>query len=237
LTIRRLLVHLASVALLVAVGVAHATVIPVISGDGTETCTQGPALTAGAPCTVHIINDLDTTWQTANPLGRGAEWISYNDTGPLETTLAPPRGSSANPDGTAVIAVFSEALQALAGDVLTLSIWADDTVRIGIDGLTLFQPCFITAGDFLCPATPVAFDPARGGSLQYTFGATGLHTLVFEVYQTGVGTTPNGNPLGLLYSGEFQRAVPEPATVPLVGLGVLALAVVGRRGARRHPLS
>lgn len=207
----------------------YAATSPIISGDGTETCIEGPALHEGAACSLHIISDLDTTWQTANPLGQGAKWISYADTGPLGTTLAPPRGSSANPGGTTVVAIFTEAFQARVGDAINLFVWADDTVRIRIDGLVVLDTCFNVSGDFLCPDTPVAFDPPRGGYVQHSFGAPGLHTVAFEVYQTGILGSPNNNPFGLLYSGELQTAVPLPAALPLFLSGLAAVGVVARK--------
>ena len=62
-----------------------ATVI--ISGDGTETCTQGSALGSGS-CNVQTINPA-TVWQPNNPEGNGALWISYADTGRPGTVTAP----------------------------------------------------------------------------------------------------------------------------------------------------
>jgi hypothetical protein len=152
------------------------------------------------------------------------------------TTFAPAGAGTNNLDGKTVVAIFEEQLFMTVGDVLSLSIWADDTASVTLDGIELIKPCFVSAG-FGCGNTPIAFDGARGGTLLYEATSAGVHTLAFGVYQFVGWNTTEGNPFGLLYSGELQRAVPEPATAPLFALGVLALALVGRRGTRRYPLS
>lgn len=224
------------VALAAAASSIDATTLPIVSGDGTETCVYGPALSIGGTCLVQVIERLDPAWQTANALGQGERWISYADTGPQGSTLAPPRGSAENPDGTTVVAVFKERIAAMSGDILDLYLWADDTVRIAIDGLVLMEPCFVTAANFLCPNTPTAFDPLRGGYLEHHFGAAGSYDLTFEVYQIGVGTTPSGNPFGLMYSGELTSAVPLPGALSLFVSGLAAAVGAGfwlRRSCRR----
>ena len=61
--------------------------VPLLSGDGTETCSKGMLL-GGGTCTVQVITP-HPLWQPAHPAGSQAVWASYNDTGYGGTTLAP----------------------------------------------------------------------------------------------------------------------------------------------------
>src|SRR5262245_51030653 len=109
----------------------EAEALPLLSGDGTETCSQGLLLGGGA-CTVHAITP-HPLWQPAHPAGSQAVWIAYHDTGYGGTTLAPW-------DFTNPLMTITETFVAGTGATLHLDVWADDTARIRIDGTEVIAP-------------------------------------------------------------------------------------------------
>jgi hypothetical protein len=235
--VRKLIRVLTALVGIAVVGIAlsfpvHAAIIPIISGDGTETCEQGPGLIAGESCTVQILT-ADDDWTSENPYGSGARWISYANTSPPGTDFAPAGYGTNNPDGKAVIAYFQEQFFMAAGDLLSLTVWADNTVQVTINGVVLIEPCYVTSGNFACASTPVAFDWARMGTLLYEATDAGVHTLRFGVFQFVGNMNTAGNPFGLLYAGQLTTSVPEPATIAVFGLGLVGLAVTRQRRTTR----
>lgn len=223
--------------LALAAPIPQASAVPIITGDG-ETWTGGAAIGGGAGSTVAI--DAHPLWQPAHPDGSLAEWVSYANTGFGGTQLAPRLGSPTNPDGTAVIMTVDEIFFAGAGDVLNVKVWADDTARVRIDGLVLAEPNF---SQNICTDGVIGCEPGKAGVFSHVFSATGIHTLSFDVFQVGSGSTPSSNPFGVLYVGELTqterqpRATPEPASLMLLGVGLVAVGIVTRAGLRRHRAS
>jgi hypothetical protein len=209
----RLLGAVCGLVLFILAPVTQASTI-IISGDGTETCTQGPALGSG-PCNVQTI-DPATVWQQNNPGGSDALWISYADTGRPGTVTAP----------IGHAATFSETFSANAGSVLSLEVWADNTAAVVIDGLTVFNANFTS--DAYCADGPIGCEAGEPGIINYIFQDAGEHTLSIDVYQGGSFDAPPGNPFGLLYTGSLT-AVPIPAAVWLFGSGLLGLIGMARR--------
>ena len=193
--------------------VAHAATV-IISGDGTETCTQGPALGSGS-CNVQTISPA-STWQQNNPGGSDALWISYADTGRPGTVTAP----------AGHVATFSESFSTGAGSILYLEVWADNTAEVSIDSVTVFSANF--SSDAVCASGPIGCEPGEQGIINYTFLDSGAHTLSIDVYQGGSAETPPGNPFGLLYTGTLT-AVPIPPALWLFGSGLLGLVGMARR--------
>jgi hypothetical protein len=153
------------------------------SGDGTESCLLGPRL-GGAPCSVVLINP-NPSWESNNPNGRGAAWISFGDTGT-------PGSESPPSSRTEPIMTISERFEAKIGDRLAIDIWADDTAEVFLDGASIFKANF---SQDICAAGPIGCEPGENGRIEYVFEETGEHTLSFDVYQVG------GGPFGLMYSG------------------------------------
>lgn len=215
-----------ALAILAAAAAATVQAAPIVSGDGTETCVAGVPIGNG-PCNVVIV-DEHPLWQ---PSGTG-QWISYADTGYKGTVLAPPSGT------TWVFSVF-EQFTVIAPSSLTLSVWADDTAGVLLDGVML-APLTGSAPNFVqqtCAKGSLGCEPAEAGVFTSALTA-GAHTLEFQVYQVGTGPTPALNPFGLLYEGDtgagalgVVSAGPSAAVVPLPASGLLLVGAVAGVGA------
>ncbi|MEZ5543134.1 MAG: VPLPA-CTERM sorting domain-containing protein [Pseudomonadota bacterium] len=212
-----------------------------ISGDGDEACFSPLLPGAGPNCTAQNVT-LHPGWQPNNPMGNGAQWISYADTGYLGSTLAvAPGGDVTN----SVMQIRESITGVTAGARLILNVWADDTADIALrydDGsgeftgaqlTTLFAPNFTQ--DHYCTNGPIGCEPGEGARIEYVFtpadialAGTGEFYLLFTTFQVGSGTTNHDNPFGLLYSGQIST-VPLPPAFWLFGSGMLGLAACARR--------
>jgi hypothetical protein len=211
---------------------ATAFATPIISGDGEgwtsglgAVCTQ---VGSGAPCfgtTVGI--DAHPAWQDDSLTSPLAAWVSYADTGYNGAVLAPRAGSAANPIGQTPIFEITESFTGAAGAPLSLRFWADDTLAIFFNGSLVKAPVF---DQDTCASAPIGCEPDEFWDL---FGTTtgALDTVRIVAYQVGTGTDTTTNPFGVLYSGTYTPAVPEPAVLALFGIGA---AVAVRRARRRR---
>jgi len=206
-----------------------AQAMPLLSGDSTETCVNGAPLGAG-PCAITVISP-HPAWQ---PAGAG-QWISYADTGHTGATLAPPSGT------TPVFSVF-EAFSVSGPSTLSLSVWADDTAGVLLNG-NLLRPLSGSAPNFTqstCARGALGCEPREAGIFNAALSA-GSHTLEFQVYQVGTGQTPRSNPFGLLYEGSVDLDGPGPAAVPvpmagaLAATGIAGLLLMRGRRTQSHP--
>lgn len=188
--------------------------IPMISGDGTETCVDGTSA-----CSLQAIS-VHGAWETNNPNGNGAQWISYADTGVSGGTLA-------TPSGTTSIFTVTESFSTNIGDMLYLDVWADDTAEVFLNNISIFSANFTQS---TCANGSIGCQPGENGVISYTFDSSGLQTLSFDVFQVGTGTSNRANPFGLLYSGTLTSAsVPEPSILALMSLGLLGLGLIRRK--------
>ena len=170
-----------------------------------------------------IFADHWEAFQHAHPLGTPAVWVSYGDTGYGGTTVAPW-------DFTNPLMTMTETFLAGVGSILQLNVWADDTARIRLDGTQVFAPNF---SQNICANGVIGCEPGEQGILAYTFTTAGVHTVAFDVYQIGTGTTTYANPFGLWYTGDVQtNAVPEPSTLFLCATGLVSL--FGYSWRRKH---
>lgn len=218
----------------------------IVSGDGSEGCRMA---SSGDACTAETVS-AHPLWQTGNPNGNGADWISYADTGYLGSTLAvAPGGEPSAP----LMQVREVLLDVTAGTRLVMDLWADDTAEVQLrfdDGsgfagsllATLLTPNFTQN---VCADGPNGCEPEDRAHFEYVFSDEDLATVAgseiwldFTTFQVGTGITNRANPFGLLYSGRIELAlatpgavaVPEPPSLALLaGAGVICLVFVRRR--------
>ena len=198
-------------------GAASAT--PINSQVGLS-WTGGAAIGGGSGTTVATAPH--PSWQANNPFGSSAVWISYADTGYGGGVLAPANGSAPNLDGTHVIMTVKESFEADMGYSLHLTVWADDTARVLIDGVQVSGPANFTQN--ICANGQIGCTPANGGVIDYVFQTDGQHTLAFETFQVGSELNTLNNPFGLLFAGDLiGGSAPEPSTWLLLVSGLAGM--------------
>ena len=175
----------------------------------------------------------------SNPLlGVITEAFSFGGlTALVNTSLSKPEvGSAADPvlditftiSGTGSVWMYASDTGYTGTGVITGSVDGNSTsiefVDIGIFGANnnTNPPAGGTPGATLCIAPPVA------GSPYHTSCTTGPVGLVTNPYQLTIGLAVDNTTRGLT-TGDFNTHLPEPATLALLGTGILGLAWFRRR--------
>jgi hypothetical protein len=154
-----------------------------------------------------------TVWHSA--IG-SSSWVSFNAaSGPTSGYVAP------NGD---YIYHTTFNITSAASDLGTLSVLADDTVSIFLNGnLILASAGPMGSGNSYTKCADVGPNCVTPLSFNFTGFTNGLNTLTFDVKQVNLANE------GLDFSGSIVDPVPEPLPLALLGTGLLGLVGISRR--------
>jgi hypothetical protein len=169
-----------------------------------------------------VIPGLEPAWVADRQ--DGASWISFDNTGWQSiggvgsAVITLPNATPGDPN-----AIFYQTFTDSAGTLLTgsISVWADDTAAVYLDGALLLAPNYSQASTNCAPDDAVT---CNNSGMTANFTTTpGTHILSFDVYQTGSWT------YGVMYDGSVtdngSSATPEPESYILLGGGLIALGI------------
>jgi PEP-CTERM motif len=172
---------------------------------------------------------LGPVWAPGGNNGSDYFWVSFADTG---TDCATAPGGVCVPNSSGVngppSAIFLKTFDLPGNDnVGSLTVWADDTARVFLDGTMIFDANPVTDGN--CADGPIGCRIGDGETFNFSSSGivlgAGTHTLEFDVFQLANG------PFGLLFEGSIvsSTSTPEPASYLLLALGLLGVALLAPR--------
>jgi len=192
--------------------------------DGTASTypNTSTATTCVAQSTTTVAIGVHPAWQPNHPVNPGASdnsavWISYQPSGFGDV------GGFVPYKGTTPVFALEQTFAATSGQTLKLHVWADDTAGVYLDNIQLKAPMFTQS---TCSGQPIGCRSQDLGTFNEVLNQ-GTHTLRFDVFQVGTGTTTSTNPIGLLYTG---AVVPDGGvTLMLLGGALVGLETLRRK--------
>jgi hypothetical protein len=205
---------------------AHADTIIALGSYGTATSNPGvgnsattydplnSAVNSGSTSTFNI--SPGTVWHSAL---NNSSWVSFNaGTGPT--------GNVVTPNGDYIYTTTFNLAAANLNDTGTLSVLADDTVSVFLNGALILQAAGpMGASNSYARCSDVGPNCINPLTFNFTGFTTGLNTLTFDVKQVNLANE------GLDFSGSIDSpsAVPEPLPLALLGTGLVGLVGLSRR--------
>jgi hypothetical protein len=171
-------------------------------------------------------------WATPSFAGSGGpivgNWISFANTGIGGGVVSP------NSFATAV-ARFSNSFTVAGVADLTFTVWADDTAevyltKLGPGGFTALLRDEQPTQDGACARGAIGCETGEGFTIGIGGLLAGAYRIDVHAFQRGADV------FGAAWAGELTErpAVPEPATVALLGAGLLMLAGLRRRSGEQR---
>jgi hypothetical protein len=202
---------------------AHADTILLLGSYGTSSPNPGVGNSATTydPLDSTVNNGSTTTFNISPgstwhaPLGTSS-WVSFNaGTGPTSGVVVP--------NGDYVYSTSFNLPAADIGDVVTLSVMADDTLSVFLNsGLVLQAAGPMGANNSYAKCSDFAPNCLTPFTFSFSGLVAGQNVLTFDVKQVNLVNE------GLDFSGSIS-SVPEPLSLALFGTGLLGIVGLSRR--------
>lgn len=189
---------------------ASASIIHINSQAGLSVFVPPGFSTTTVAVTPHPLWQPNHPTNPGDPADHSAVWIAHQSSGYGDSQFQPYMGS--NP----VAKIFFNFVSG-AGNLI-LKVWADDTADVYLDGNPLVTGNFTQN---ICANGSLGCEPNEFVLLNVPLAA-GSHTLQFNLYQVGITTDSFTNPTGILFTGTAPAHAPEPASLALSGLALVA---------------
>jgi PEP-CTERM motif len=193
-------------------------VLPIVCSADTIVSRAGLTYTCVGTCApggLTVVTTPNSAWATIP----GASWISY-------TSNTSGQGAY-TPTANGTVMTVMDTFNATAGTTVNIHVLADDTTGVLITPGFAFPAVTGPPGTFhTCAPTEIGCLTSTEGNFSFIAPTTGVYTAVFDVRQVA------GFGFGLDYSIS-AISTPEPASLALLGSGLLAAAGFMRRRTKR----